>query len=361
MHSGRVFRSLAGSGAVLAVGAALLLGLAAPVVAEIQSPAPPAQGAAVNAKGLKFSFGLWGDMPYAKSGDDPKIPALIRDMNGEKLAFSAFDGDIKDGSSRCDNAVYAAAIARFNSLVAPLVYVPGDNEWTDCHRTNNGGFNNLERLDYIRQTMFGSADSFGQKHLTLEHQGPVGGLYVENTRWTYSDVVFVGLNVPGSNNNKVNSDAECTSKSARTLDDCAADNQEYQARDQANIAWMHDSFQLAKQQGAVAVMLIIQADPSFDLPETDANERTLPAFDGYTNFLNALTQETQGFQGQVVLVHGDTHFFKLDKPLIDQAHLIENFTRLETFGSPNIHWVKVDVDPRTADVFTFTPMLVPGN
>ncbi len=60
-------------------------------------------------------------------------------------------------------------------------------------------------------------------------------------------------------------------------------------------------------------------------------------------------------------MYGDTHFFKLDKPLLDQAHLLEKFTRLETFGSPNVHWVRVDVDPTTQYVFTFTPELVPGN
>jgi len=175
-------------------------------------------------------------------------------------------------------------------------------------------------------------------------------------------VVFVGLHIPGSNNNKVRSDDECTGESVRTLADRAADNVEYSARDQANIDWMHQAFLLAKQRHAAGIMLVIQADPGFDYPETETvNERDLAAFDGYTNFLNQLVVETNGFPGQVVLVHGDTHFFKLDKPLIDQAHLIENFSRLETFGSPNVHWVRVDVNPRSRNVFTFVPMLVPGN
>src|SRR5262245_31473727 len=82
---------------------------------------------------------------------------------------------------------------------------------------------------------------------------------------------------------------------------------------------------------------------------------------GYNNFLAALVAGTQAFDGQVVLVHGDTHFFKVDKPLINQANLLENFTRLETFGSPNIHWVKVTVDPSSRNIFTFEPMIVPGN
>ena len=310
----------------------------------------------------EFSFALWGDMPYAKNGDAPKIQALIDDINASSVAFTVFDGDIKDGSSRCDNWQYSDAADHFNRFKKPMVYVPGDNEWTDCHRTNNGGYNNLERLDHIRQVMFISPDSFGQKKMKLEHQGELGREYAENVRWMHGNVVFVGLNVPGSNNNKVSSDAECTNKSKRTLEDCAADNAEHLARDAANIDFVRESFQQARDSKARGLVITIQADPGFDLPETESlNERGLAGFDGYTDFLNVLAEETGNFAGEVVLVHGDVHFFKIDKPLIDQAHLIKNFTRVETFGSPNVHWIKVSVHPESRNLFTFEPMMVPGN
>jgi len=308
----------------------------------------------------KFTVALWGDTPYSAT-EVSKLPALIADINAARVVFSVFDGDIKSGSSLCTDGVFTAAIERFGTFQSPLVYVPGDNEWTDCHRINNGGYNALERLSFLRQTMFAEERSFGQRTLRLEHQGPPGGVYVENTRWTYGDVVFLGLNIPGSNNNKVGTDC-LSSKSVRTQAECDADNVEYQARDAANIAWLRDSFALAKSRGLKGLMVVIQADMSFDLPETETfNERTLPGFDGYNAFLAALMAETRDFTGQVVLVHGDTHFFKQDKPLVDQAHLIPNFTRLETFGSPNVHWVKVTVDPRSRNLFRFEPMIVPGN
>ena len=307
-------------------------------------------------------FGLWGDMPYAKSNDSVKIPALIEDMNEANLAFSIYDGDIKDGSSQCTDNIYADAIALFNSLKSPVVYIPGDNEWTDCHRTNNGGYDNLERLSYLRQTMFANQKSFGQRQMSLQHQGKTGQEYVENTRWSQSGVIFVGLNVPGSNNNRVHDEEECAKKSDRTTAQCEADNAEYTERDARNIEWMRQSFDLAKSSSAAGVMISIQADPGFDIPETEEiDERASPAFDGYTAFLNALSEETLNFPGQVVLVHGDTHFFKLDKPLTNQADLLNNFTRLETFGSPNIHWVKVTVDPGDRALFSFEPMIVAGN
>src|SRR4051794_8934694 len=86
-----------------------------------------ASSGAVAADG--FSFGLCGDMPYAKEKDEPKIPALIASMNASDIAFSIYDGDIKDGSSKCTYHVYDAAIKMFGQFKKPVVYIPGDNEW----------------------------------------------------------------------------------------------------------------------------------------------------------------------------------------------------------------------------------------
>ena len=307
-------------------------------------------------------MGLWGDMPYAKSGDAPHIPALIADINASDIAFSMYDGDIKDGSSECVDQIYSDALTMFNSLEKPVFYVPGDNEWTDCHRTNNGGWDNLERLDHVRKVMFPTADSLGKTTMAAERQGKPGEKFVENVRISMGGATFVGLNVPGSNNNKVNDEKSCTKKSERTQAQCDADNAEYAERDTANIAWLKDSFEKAKAAGDKGVMVVIQGDPGFDVPETeDDDESRLADHDGYAAFLDALIGETMNYDGQVVIVHGDTHFFKIDKPLKDAFHLLPNFTRVQTFGSPNIHWIKVDVDPTSRDVFTFHPMIVKEN
>ncbi|HYT40193.1 MAG TPA: hypothetical protein VEN99_11810, partial [Acidimicrobiia bacterium] len=244
---------------VMAAVIVVLAAMTGAVAAWEPKPAPSAQNPA-----RPFAFGLWGDMPYAKNGDEAKIPALIADMNADRtLAFSAHDGDIKDGSSPCTDTTFTEAIDRFDRLRAPAVYVPGDNEWTDCHRTTDGGYNNLERLDHLRRVMFAGTDSFGARTMELEHQGEPTEAYSENTRWTMGGAVFVGLNVPGSNNNKVNSDAECTAKSVRTPADCAADNAEYAARSRADIDWVRRSFARAKATGSRAVMVVMQADPGF--------------------------------------------------------------------------------------------------
>jgi hypothetical protein len=52
-----------------------------------------------------------------------------------------------------------------------------------------------------------------------------------------------------------------------------------------------------------------------------------------------------------------------DKPLLSSKseQVIENFTRVETFGTPDIHWVRVIVEPNDANVFTFRPEIVKKN
>ena len=40
---------------------------------------------------------------------------------------------------------------------------------------------------------------------------------------------------------------------------------------------------------------------------------------------------------------------------------LENFMRLETFGTPNHHWVHVTVDANEPRVFTIRPRIVAAN
>lgn len=307
-----------------------------------------------------FSFGLWGDMPYKKAGDDKKLPAVLQSINGSDILFSIYDGDIKDGSSKCTDDVYTDALKMFGTMIKPVVYIPGDNEWTDCHRLNNGGFDALERLAHLRKVMYPTLNSLGQNTMPLEHQGKVAGeKFIENVRFTQGSVVFAGLNVPGSNNNVIQSAKECTHKSARTAAQCDASNAEFLERDAANEVWLNQTFQTAREKGALGVVLVFQGDPGFDLPETEDQDESLhPQVSGYRNFMSQVVKHTESFSGQVLLVHGDTHFFKVDKPLYSPTKLLPNLTRLQTFGSPSLHWVKVTVNAANKNLFTIEPVIV---
>jgi hypothetical protein len=102
-----------------------------------------------------YAIGLWGDVPYSVAQEATGLPALIADMNSQNLAFTANDGDLKAGSNSLrDDALYARSRATFNSLRAPAIFTPGDNDWTDCDRVSNGSFSSLERLDHERQVFF---------------------------------------------------------------------------------------------------------------------------------------------------------------------------------------------------------------
>jgi hypothetical protein len=309
-----------------------------------------------------FSFGLWGDMPYERNNDAGRTLAVIDSINASDVAFSIFDGDFKDGSSACHDALYAQILNTFNAMSHPLIYVPGDNEWTDCHRINNGGFNPLERLSLIRRTFFSAAESLGKIKIPLTQQGKVGEKFSENTRFLYQGVLFVGLNVPGSNNNLVSNSRECTLQSVRTQADCDAANNEYIERNEANIQWLKAAFESAKAASARGVVVVIQGNPGFDLSETwPLDESQLPQYAGYRQWMQALVEQTEGYAGQVLLVHGDDHFFKVDKPLYSPINMLKNFTRLQTFGSPSNHWVKVTVDTMSQQVFTIHPIIIQGN
>jgi len=326
--------------------------------------------------GERFAIGLWGDLPYSDVQALTGVPNLIADMNKQELAFTVHDGDLKAGNgtpgsvtpTTCSDALYTQALGFFNALRAPAVFTTGDNDWTDCDRASNGSFNSLERLDHERQLFFSTPFSLGQHRLRMEVQstplclgvnGPTP--CVENRRWSHGGVTFVTLNVQGSCNN---------------LCDTAPDPKEFAARNAANIAWLHETFAEAKARGSAAIMLITQADPGWDLstgagaplrdPKTLVETDGLP--DGFHDFLVALRNEVIAFQRPVAYVHGDSHYFRVDKPFLSATgQRLENFTRVETFGdnqangTNDVNWLKVTVDARSREVFSFQPQIVPGN
>jgi hypothetical protein len=313
-----------------------------------------------------YAIGLWGDLPYSTVQATVGVPNLIADMNSQNLAFTAHDGDLKSGSSECTDAVYTQALAYFGSLRAPAAFTPGDNDWTDCDRT--AGYSSLAQLDKERKLFFSTSYTLGQHHLHQTVQtaplclGVSGNVpCVENRRWSLGGVTYATLNIQGSCNN---------------LCDTAPDPAEYAARNQADIAWMQDTFAEAKAHHSAAIMFISQADPGFDATDTTRgpvrDPKTLAETDGQTDgfqeFLLALRDQVVAFAKPVAYVHGDSHYFRIDKPFLDSlGQRLENFTRVETFGdhqengNNDVHWLKVFVDARSRAVFTYQEQIVPAN
>jgi hypothetical protein len=307
-----------------------------------------------------YTVALFGDMPYGAAGK-VEYPRLLTNVNDAHVKFSIFDGDLKaGGDGACTDALYTRSRDWFNSLNRPVVVVPGDNDWTDCwgrYGPGTGGFDALERLDHERQVFYPTDQSLGRHTMTVQRESSEPGYqaYRENARWIAGAVLYVALNVQGSNDNVPHAGVDGETRPASEIARMTA---EHQQREQANIHWLAGSYALATRLGLKGVLVAWQADPNFN------NEQHLqPAqYDGYAEILPELRRQVIAFPGQSALVHGDSHYFKVDKPLnYDNGQVVAKFTRVETFGAANTHWVAATVDPRSPNLFEFSPRIVPGN
>jgi hypothetical protein len=295
---------------------------------------------------LGFEFAIIGDLPYNAS-EEAKFLELIAAIDRTNVVFVVHDGDFKSGGSPCTDELFDERYRLFQKFKHPLVFIFGDNEWTDCYRT---GFDPLERLAKLREIFTQGATSLGHDPLQLTRQSdnPLHSKFRENVRWSVGGVTFVGLNIPGSNNN-------FPTRLRRGV--TVGNLEEYTQRNAANLAWMRESFTLATQGGSHGLMLFIQGNP---FPFTPSGGRG----NGFEEFLVTLEEEVQKFGKPVVLAHGDSHYFRVDKPLprpdLDgyRRTRMVNFTRVENFGSPDVHWVRGSVDPRDPELFAFKPELL---
>jgi hypothetical protein len=255
---------------------------------------PPA-----GAAGSSFTIGLIGDTGYS-AGLDADLLAVRASMAGAGLAFETHDGDIQQQGSPCTDSRLDYVKGVFNGFAAPFVYTPGDNEWSDCPNPSS-------RLSAIRHTFFSTSKTLGKTTMTVTRQSGTP----ENARWSRNGVFFATLNVPGPRGSG---------------GPIAAD-----------VAWVNATFAAAQSAGAAGVMIIQQDDP----------------FAGGTPaaLISAVHARTIAFGRPVVLVNGDTHIHRIDKPWKDAP----NFTRVETYGdSGTNHWVKATVNPSSAAVFSFS-------
>ena len=266
-----------------------------------------------------FSIAVLGDMPYWPD-EEAQFIDLLREINREDVAFVVHVGDFKNGASSCADTVFEQRRAMFAASRHALIYLPGDNEWTDCWRLFAGGFEPLERLARLREMFFHGPESLGMQPLPLARQSDAAGgpHYPEHVRWTHERLLFAGFNLPGGDNN------------------LGRMPQEHAQRDAAARVWLFQAFALARSQKLGAVVLLMQANPFTE---------SLRPRRGFAEFLALLARETAGFAGQVLLIHGDTHHYRVDRPLRhpDTREPLVNFTRAEVFGSPRVNWVRVRV------------------
>lgn len=294
-------------------------------------------------EGKPFSFALIGDVPYeVEPGEySPEFERLLADINGdESIKWVLHAGDIKGGGTECTDRMLEDRKARFNRFNKPFILTPGDNEWTDCHRKSAGSFSPRERLKKLRHLFFSPAGvSLGRETKALESQGDG---YPENVRWREQGVLFATIHLVGSKNGK--KDFKGRSKK---------DDAEVKARTRAGLAWLDKVFAEAMSNDAAGVLLMIHANPGLDFIRVSRKP--------FRKFLSALEAHVKAFGKPVVLAHGDTHTFRVDRPSITGQGTLRNFTRVESYGSSDVHWVKITVDPKDSKVFSFEKREVEGN
>jgi hypothetical protein len=259
-------------------------------------------------------FALLGDVPYSQPHAN-LLDGMIDRINRQTPAFVVHLGDITGGNGPCTDEWLEARARQFARFAAPFVLIPGDNEWTDCHRT---GFDPLERLEKVRRL-------FHSQPVPLPEFARQSAARPEHVRWVWDETVFVGLNVPGSNNNLGRTPA---------MDD------EYAARMFAVAAWLREAEQLAAAPRIRALVVMMQADPDF---ENRPRNTSLP--DGYAGLRAALAEVARRLGKTVIVAHGDTHGFKHDRPLAG----VPNLVRLEVDGWPWLGWLHVHLPSGDAD------------
>jgi len=283
-----------------------------------------------------FAFGVFGDGPYYP-WEQGRFKRVLSDVSEADIEWLLHVGDIL--WAPCSDEAFEGRLADLNAVAHPVVYTPGDNEWTDCHEVRPGGYEPLDRLAAIRRIFFDDpALSLGALPMRLESQSQdsLFAEFPENARWARGGFVFITIHAVGSGN-------ASDDFSGRTREN----DEEVRRRSEAALSWLDGAFAVADETSAKGVVVAVHGNLGIG-PDSEGYDV------GHEAFVDRLTNHVDGFSGVVLLIHGDSHVYRVDQPLTDQeGRIYANFTRLETMGSPDIGWVRVVVDTVAGQVTSY--------
>jgi hypothetical protein len=308
---------------------------------------------------------VFGDSPYGvdapyggKTTDTAQLvatPAFIDFVNADpSVSLVLHVGDIHSGKQNCTLAYDQNIYNLWTAFAHPLVYVPGDNEWSDCHKVGEGGGaydasqgkivydtnpdgtltdyaggDPLANLTLVRQIFFSNlGQALAQRKFVLsqafayDRRHPSDAKFVENVIWEQARVLFVTLNIPGGSNND-----QDIWYGTPTL--TAAQIQEIAERTDADIRWLNLAFELAKITRAKGVVIQSQADmwdpekgPAHQLGFegvfglTDSNYGFVQGVhDAKRDIVGEIAKQVSSFGGPVLMFNGDSHVFRSENPL----------------------------------------------
>jgi hypothetical protein len=269
------------------------------------------------------TLAIIGDTPY---GDEQEaaFPRLVADVDDDPDVSAVLHlGDIKNGSSTCDDERFERLRALFATFDDPFLLTPGDNEWTDCHRPAAGGYVPTERLARLRELFYPETE------LRVKSQRAP---FVENQRWSDAGVTYALVHVVGSENGLAPwfGGAETPEQRAERLQEAAA-------REAAALEWIDRAFDSAERERARGVVIGMQAD-------------TFVGGTAFDRINEKLERRARELRRPVLLLQGDTHVYRTDRPLAGAPNLV----RVVVEGETASEWLRLTIDPRTRAVFSWT-------
>jgi len=321
----------------------------------------------------------YGDAPYGTSPTDTAqleaTPAFIDSINADTdVDLVLHVGDIHSGKSYCTADYDLSIFNLWTAFHSPLVYTPGDNEWSDCHKVAEGGglYNAttgqivyvrdangnladyaggdpIANLQLVRSIFFANpGQALGQRLKIVLSQSqafdpshPSDANYVENVMWEQSKVLFVTINLPGGSNNDTDVWYGTPTKSDAQI-------AEINERTAADLRWLDAAFARAQADGVSAVLIEAQADmwdPEKGVAHQAASEP----------FVASIAAHARAFGKPVLMLNGDSHVYLSDNPLspadpiyyMHPGYDVPNFHRIVVHGSTTpLEWLRLTLSPR---------------
>lgn len=337
-----------------------------------------------HSKGVK-TLAVYGDAPYGTTPTDTSetdaTPAFIDFVNADHdVSLVVHVGDIHSGKQYCTEAYDQQVFDLWTAFEHPVVYTPGDNEWTDCHKVAEGGgaYNKTtKQIDYVLDTQGNPVDYakgdpianlalirsifFPRAGYTLgdpkrvlsqaqafDPAHPSDANFIENVMWEEDQTLFVTINLPGGSNN--DQDIWYGAPTAS-----AAQTAEATDRTGADLRWLDAAFARAELDHVGGVVVVAQAD-MWD-PEKGAAHQS-----GYEPFVSNIASHTLHFGKPVLMLNGDSHVYQTGNPLVKPTdpsdpmnavyamhpgYNVPNFHRIVVHGSTfPMEWLKLRIDPR---------------
>lgn len=320
-----------------------------------------ATSASASAAASRLTFAVIANT-MQRPADEPATQRLIDAIGRQRgVSFIVYDGNLKGPKEACRDSLYERRHALLDTSRPALFFIPGEHDWVDCGTAEAGGFDPVERLDQLRQTLFADNTSLGQNPIALTRESEVSRFHPfrENVRWQVGeragDVVFVGLNAPSPNNHYLSAGGR---------------NGEFEDRVIANAFWLEHAAEYAKRRDARAIVVFLQGDfdpERYERPDRFAWLRFARSSkrDGFLEFKRSLVKLAQTFHGPVLVIHCDDERpkgdFVIDQPLRnDKGMLVTNLTRLAIAPHDRLNqWIQVEAEFGSKPLFRVSVRAVP--